>query len=372
MGPLTSLFKLRRSLFLPVVAGLLSAAGARPAAGQPAVDPSPLAPRNTYLLALPFLHFGGLTGSPPAPGELRLRVEAIYSNTFSHTFQPDALKLELGTRGTPFTREEAETIHAWLGNEVMYFVDAEVLRTALTAELGISRELSVEVEVPYLTFSAVSADGAIMAFHRAVGVSQNEREDFPRGAFVVALQTPYGPLAFDDRRPAAGFGDVSATLKWRHALGAGTLLSADVAVKAPTGSADDYRGSGSADVGAMVGLSKMFGPQGWFLQAGGVIPGRWKGPLGLEASAFGRLLAGTSRLFGPRTMVSLAVTLEGTPLSGYSLHAVSQPAMEIVLGARHALGSWGSADLTINEHVPRFGDGTDVGIRLGLTLHGLP
>ncbi|MFI5182272.1 MAG: DUF3187 family protein [Thermoanaerobaculia bacterium] len=363
---------MRRSLFPFAAAGLLSMAAARAATGQPAVDPTPLAPRNTYLLALPFLHFGGLTGSPPAPGELRLRVEAIYSNTFSHTFRPDALKLELGTRGLPFTHAEAQMAHDWYGDEVIYFVDSEVLRTALTAELGLSRELSVAVEVPYLTFSAVSADGAILAFHRAFGLGQNERQDFPRGGFEVVLQAPYGPLAFDDRRPAAGFGDISATLKWRHPVGGTALLLTDVSVKAPTGSSDDFRGSGSADVGAMVGLSRTFGPQGWFLQGGIVIPGRWKGPLGLDASPFGRLLAGTSRLLGRRTVVSLSATLEGSPVSGYHLQAVSQPAVEIVVGARRALGTWGSADLTINEHIPRFGDGTDIGIRLGLTLHALP
>ncbi len=342
------------------------------AAGQPAEDSSPLAPRNTYLLALPFLHFGGLTGTAPEPGELRLRIEGIYSNTFSHTYHADAIKLELGTRGTPFSLAEAEIEHNRHSYETIFFVDSEVLRTSLTAELGLSRELSVAVEIPYLTFSAVSADGAIMAFHRAFGLSQNERDDFPRGGFEVALQPAYGALAFDDRRPSAGVGDLSATLKLRHPLRAGVLLSADVSVKAPTGSPDDFRGSGSVDAGAMVGLSKMFGPQGWFLQAGGVVPGRWKGPLGLDASPFGRLLAGTTRLLGARTVVSLAVTLEGSPVSGYHLHAVSQPAVEVVVGARRALGRWGSADLTINEHIPRFGDGTDVGIRLGLTVHTLP
>ncbi len=360
------------ALRLAVVAAIALPVSRRAAGQTDGLGLEVLAPQNTYPLALPFLHFGGMTGAQPAPGELWVRAEGIYSNTFSHSYHADAIKLELGTRGLPFTLAEAEIEHQRHYYQAIFFIQAEVLRTALTAELGLFREVSVSLEVPYISFSAISADSAIMAFHRAFGISQAQRNDFPRDRFEIVLQPVYGPLIFDDQRPTAGLGDIVSTAKWRHPFGEVTSLWADLSLKLPTGSAEDFRGSGSADVGAMFGLTARSGPESWSLQGGAVIPGRWRGPLGLDAAPFGRALAGTTRLLGRHRAISLSVTLEDSPLRRYHLAAVSQPAVQVVLGGVRSLGSWGALDLTISEHIPRFGDGTDVAIRLGVTVNRLP
>lgn len=353
---------------------VLLALGVR-APGARAQDPGPLdgtvqAPRSTYILDLPFLHFESMTGATPAPGEVLVRLASAYSNTFSHTWHPYAIHVEYGRLGRPFLRDEAEELHVRYPTSTLFFIDAEVLRTSATVEIGLGRETAVAVEVPYLDFSTVSLDNGVLEFHRAFGLSQAERNYYPTAQFVLMLQDPNGPLRFDNVTPASGIGDVSVTGKWRHGLSGATFLSADVALKLPTGSADDFRGSGSFDGGVLLGMTTTAGRQSYTLQAGYVFPGRWKGPLKYDGAPFGRLLAGTRRVLGRRRLwdAALSVSVEGSPLNREDLRAVSEPAVEVVLGLSRTLGRWGRVDLAVNEHIPRFGDGTDVGVRLGLAV----
>jgi hypothetical protein len=172
-------------------------------------------------------------------------------------------------------------------------------------------------------------------------------------------------LIFDDRVPASGFGDTTVTGSFRPPGRSPWSWGADVAVKAPTGSARDENGSGSWDGGALAFLRR--DGSRWMIdsEAGFVLPGRWRSSPGLSNAPFGRLLLGATRRFGERTRIGASVTVEQSPFRRDALGDLSHPGMEVALGVARD-GRFGSAGLTITENVPAFGDRADVGLALRL------
>jgi hypothetical protein len=99
-------------------------------------------------------------------------------------------------------------------------------------------------------FTLQTAVWFVEGFHRAFGETQNGRDEFPAGRLMVLLQAPNGAMTFLDLEPRSGIGDVTATLSWmRPRSTAGWTLGADLAAKAPTGSASSLNGSGGWDGG---------------------------------------------------------------------------------------------------------------------------
>jgi hypothetical protein len=183
------------------------------------------------------------------------------------------------------------------------------------------------------------------------------------------FQAPNGPMRFDNRMPEPGIGDVSASLAWRPApMPGGRSFGVDVAVKAPTGAATDYNGSGSWDAGALVFLARTGRLWRFDAEAGIVFPGRWRGTLPLSPAPFGRVFVSAARRFGPRTRIGASVTYEQSPLRREALGPVSSAGMEFALGVERDLARDTAVRLTVTEHLSDLGDRADVGAALGVRL----
>jgi hypothetical protein len=207
------------------------------------------------------------------------------------------------------------------------------------------------------------------SFHRVFGLSQAGRTDFPTGRFVAMLQQSNGPMRFDNRTPEPGIGDVSATLSWRPPpLSGGRTFGIDLAVKAPTGAASDYNGSGSWDAGVLVFLARP--GRIWYFdaQAGIAFPGRWRGTLPLSVAPFGRVFLSAARRFGPSTRIGASVTYEPSPLRREALGPMSKAGMELAFGLERDLARDMAARLTVTEHMSALGDRADVRAALGMRL----
>lgn len=356
-----------RARLLALAATLLLS---NPGAGQEAPPAAPLL-RSLFLLDLPFLHWG----EPAEAREARRLAFGLglgYGNTFSHTWHPKAIHQELGRLGKPFDRAEAETLHLRHPEDGIAFLDGEVTRLSLTAAYGLSPRLSLAVEVPLLSFTALLVDGAIEGFHGLFTTGDGQRPAFSRGRFQLVLQRPSGALLVDDGTPSPGLGDVTASASYRRALPDGTRLSVDVAVKLPTGDASAYRGSGSLDLGLLVSAGKRFGGGTWGVRLdGGIVapgPFRGAGPLTLGVSPFLRGALVLDARLGGRTTLSTFAVVEESPFRRDDLDDAATPSVEVGLGLSRRLGAKGSLYLTLVENVPRFGDAPDVAVSLGLRL----
>ncbi|MGA7990293.1 MAG: DUF3187 family protein [Thermoanaerobaculia bacterium] len=328
--------------------------------------------RSVYVLDVPFLHFGSLDVSAPHPGGMTFEFGVAYGNTFSHTWHAQAIHNETGRNGLGFSRDEAETLHSRHGEDFIAFVDAEVTRLALRVTWGLTDHLSAALELPYVSFSALKLDSTAESFHRAFGLYDAERGSFPRNQYLVVRQRPFGALEYDDRQPAAGLSDVVATLRYRGETG-GVRLSADLALKAPTGNADELRGSGSFDAGVLVGALYRFGERQRFglrAEAGLVVPGRYRGerPVRLDVAAFGRLLAAADVRIGKRTSLSASAVWEQSPFRRDSVGDEAVTSVGLTVGLTRRFGEHVVAGLAFLENLPHSGDDTDFSFSLSIRV----
>ncbi len=338
---------------LPVVLALFVSRSA-PAIEAPGV-------RSLYPLSLPFLHFGPLR--PEGCSDLDLTF--AYANTFSHSWHPNAIKLEMGTQGRPFLRSEAEELHLRHPQDTIYFVDGDVTRVALFGALSLGKGFAIGLEIPWISFGALQLDSAVDGFHRGFGIPDSQRQWFPRGRFQIVLQAPDGPLHFFDRTPSAGLADIVSTLRWRGETAGRWHLGVDLAIKLPSGNPDEFRGSGSVDGGLLLGAWNSFGPrQRWTFQVEGgvVVPGPYRGslPLPLDPAAFFRLLLGIQFRLGSGTTLSLAGVREQSALHRQNLGDVTATSGEVSLGLAQSLFGQGVLELSITENLPRLGDAPDL------------
>jgi hypothetical protein len=187
-------------------------------------------------------------------------------------------------------------------------------------------------------------------------------------------QRPNGALEFDDTTPAAGLGDVVGRVSWRSALADGTRLGADLAVKAPTGDADNYRGSGSWDAGLLLGAEHRFFASrrlGLHLEVGVVDPGRFRGdtPTTIQhVGVFSRILLGADVKVGKKRWLSVSIVREESPYRRDPVGDGSRPSVEVMVGVVRDVTSHARASLSLTENLPPFGDAPDIAAFVGLTV----
>jgi len=320
-----------------------------------------------HLLHLPLLDFGAAQPGSPAPGAFEWGLSSVYATTYSTTWHARRLHDDPARIGTPFSQEEADYIHATYPHDEVLFVDGEALRTAVSARYGLTPSLSVSVEIPYITRGLKGLEGFVVDFHKAFGIDENGRDEFPRGRATVMIQYPGGPMSLTDFVPDSGLGDVTATFSWRRVRWpGGWTLGADLALKAPTGSAANFNGSGGWDAGLLAFLVWEKGR--WTLEADGslVVPGRWKLAVPLDTTRVSRALLSVIYAFSPRTRAGLTVTVAQSPFREHSYSSLSTSGVESGLGVEHDFGPRLSARMLLTEQLPSAGDRSDFGVFLGL------
>jgi len=268
--------------------------------------------------------------------------------------------------GKPFTPAEARAIHAQFPADAVFYVEGDLLRTSLDLRFGLSPVLSLSAGLVWISHDSVHIGSALESFHRVFGLDQPGRKEFPSDAFAVVLQRPGGALTFDDRVPQKGWGDTTATLSWRPIRRSAWSFGADLALKAPSGDAEAYDGSGSWDAGVL-GFARRDGER-WACdaEAGFVAPGKWRSAAGLPVAPFARLLLGATRSFGSSTRVGATATVEQSPFRRDGMGDLSRAGVEFGLGVERDFGRRGTARLTLTDGLPSLGDRADFGIALKL------
>lgn len=358
----------RAALVLCVAAGgILSGAAAPGEDGTPA-EPSPaFAQRSMHVLHLPLLVFGAPDPASLAPGNWSVGLTSAWATTYSTTWHARRYHSDPARVGTPLSQAEADEIHAVYPQDQVLFADGEVLRTAFLGRYALSPFLSVSVEIPYIAWGLSGLESFVEAFHRTFGIDQNGRDEFPNGRFTVMLQSPGGPMSLVGFVPDSGIGDVTTTLSFRRPRTAsGWTLGADLALKAPTGSAANMNGSGSWDGGLL--LFAVWQSGRWTLEgdASVVVPGKWKTPVPLDASTTLRGLLSSIYGFTGSTRAGLSVTVAQSPFRDHPYSSLSKTGAEAALGVEHDFGSQFSARLMATEQLPSAGDRADFGVILGL------
>ncbi len=132
------------------------------------------------------------------------------------------------------------------------FLDGETSTATLRYRHTISGNIEWGFDLPYIWQDGGSLDSFVEGWHRAFGLPNANREDYPRNEIHYLVE---GPNADSNNRNiqlhqhSHGIGDIAASLRWHFGTKSLTESRAlHLRIDAPTGNVEHFTGSDSWDV----------------------------------------------------------------------------------------------------------------------------
>ncbi|MEW8506538.1 MAG: DUF3187 family protein [Candidatus Thiodiazotropha sp.] len=136
-------------------------------------------------------------------------------------------------------------------------LDGETYRLALIWQRGLASAWQVGIELPLLSHRDGVMDGLIENWHDFFGLSNSDREDWPRNTLIYRYEDSEGEQLLVDRR-SSGIGDIVLSLS--HLLetdnDSNRRIALHTSLKLPTGDADQLLGSGAMDLALWLSASE--------------------------------------------------------------------------------------------------------------------
>ena len=343
---------------------------AAPAAGRASDLDDPLPIRSQLPFHLLFLDQTPAAASILPRGAARIEVSAAYESTLAAT--GDLIRVlradTTGMYGGRVSQDLLEMVAAGTPGQTAFVLDGETLRALVRAAWGAATGLELGVEVPLLRHGAGVMDSAIDWYHARFNFPDGGRPAFRRDLYQAGYVGD--GESFLLTRGSSGIGDVvlsakGSLLKDRRSE---PWLSGSIAVKLPTGDPDRLLGSGSADVGARLHLSRRFGRTRLHGGYGWTAPGTWDLAPGLPIrntrSAFAAVLFSPR----PRTALALQILRSSGPLPYRPGTDLGRATMEIAAGIRHRRPGGLLIEAAFLENLNRDYNAPDVGFYFGIVL----
>ncbi len=233
----------------------------------------PLAVRNQFPATLPFLAFTAGQAYHHSPGNWHIAMQYSHANTYTRS-AGILSQLPQSDYRMQFDPAQLQTDPA----PGQYYIDSGSGRMALQVAYTISRDLSVSLELPLISYYGGFLDIPIENFHKLAGYPFRSRTMMSANQTQFFISANNKVHLNEGQLGAPGIGDV--VLQARQLLISETnhfpAMTMRIAAKLPTGDVNTLKGSGSFDFGADVLLSKKIGNGFATTNLGVVIPGKWK------------------------------------------------------------------------------------------------
>ncbi len=307
--------------------------------------------------------------APPA-GDVLVRLGVGYFNVWQRTWHTATIHKEFHLQGQPLQAWEVATLAERHPHDQFYHIDLEGTRSDVITTVGLGRGWALTARIPWIEIGEPHWDAIADTFHRAFGLSDMERQTFPRGQSTVVIRGKHDMLERLDGLTGGGFGDTALALTGPGGTMLGGELRWVAAVEAPTGERGTLRGSGGWDGGVRL-FSRWGDDRRGAVAALGYT---WLDPagsfLGLHRDNMWHVLGEGFVPLGP-LVVRLTGRFDSSPLASYTDSEIGRPSFYWMLGVRGPLGerSWWSFDAGenygSNAEVPDFSFHLQVGARLG-------
>lgn len=128
-----------------------------------------------------------------------------------------------------------------------FVLDGESMRLALDMRVGITDEIEVGVEVPWVAHASGNLDSLIDTWHDIFGLPDGSRDDRPQDLLEFSYVDASGQV-LDFTRNASGIGDIRVYAGFDIDSTENHQRALRVSAKLPTGDADKFLGSGGFDL----------------------------------------------------------------------------------------------------------------------------
>ena len=335
-------------------------------------DPFPL--RNQLPFNLLFLDQTPRGARVLEARRTRVAVHAAYESTFVASADLIALyrQDDFATLDGRVTLPILEGVAAGTPGRTGFVLDGETLRTTVDFGIGLGRRFEIDLEVPFLLHTSGVLDRGIDRYHARLGLPDGGRSAFARDRYVAAYVGDGAEVFFDG--PAGGFHPGDVVLTGRAALLRQAArrpdLAASLAVKLPTGDPRRLDGSGRADYGASIQISRVFGRT--TLHAGYQVTrvGQWalapSLPLGDPRSLFGACGVALTR----RSTLIVQILRSSGPFHYRPGNDLGRVAQEIAAGFRTRTPRGHLFQWALIENLDQHLNTPDVGFFVGLSSAG--
>ena len=264
------------------------------------------------------------------------------------------------------TVEQTSHFNETFGANEDIVLDGETTRFALRFRYGLNDHWNIGVEIPWVRHSGGVLDGFIVDWHHLWGFPQNGRDVAPEDRLLFRYRRGDQTLLNLDS-PTEGIGDVIVSAQRLLHQGTGERMVLHTQVKLPTGEAGKLTGSGAADAGAGVELSKRWRRR-WhsnfraglvYLGDGDVLPG-----LRRNFAAYG----GFNVVWRPVRAVSFSVQYDAhtAPYRDTDLDELGLWSGMLTAGGTVHLSRNTALDLAVVENVPNARSVSDVSFHVRL------
>lgn len=252
-------------------------------------------------------------------------------------------------------------------------LDGETYRLAFTARYGIAPRWEVGIEIPYLSQDGGFLDSFIINWHNTFGMPQGGRDAAPRNRLSYSYRKD-GIQKLRMNHSSSGIADISLTGGFNlydvRSRESHDRLALKAAIKLPTGSSSDLRGSGSIDLslqlcGNMTNYSEwgslsLYGSFGGLAMSDSDVLRDQQNPLaGVGTLGFG---------WGPASWISFKVQLNGNTslYRDSALDELSKSSLMLISGGALKLPGNYLLDIGVSEDVA-VATAPDVSFHLGLS-----
>jgi len=246
-------------------------------------------------------------------------------------------------------------------------IDGETHRANLQMRYGLTEDVELGIDVPYLNHKGGSLDGFIERWHDFWGLPTGNRPDYPRDQLDYSYRNNDQLLAAVTESQS-GIGDVGVSLGYQLAANDRRQWALRTSVKLPTGDAEQLLGSGSTDIAASINLTDQSLMQKYNLT--------WHGSGGLLWMGNGEVLDDQREdwvAYGSLTLgwlatqnVSLKLQLDvHTAFYNSTSTELGEGSAQLVLGGTVRLGNHWMMDLAVSEDIV-VGTASDVVFHIGI------
>jgi hypothetical protein len=236
-------------------------------------------------------------------------------------------------------------------------IDGETTRLTLAGRYGLSRNVEVGIEIPYVYHGGGFLDNAIIDYHDRFGFSPGKRDQAPVNRLLFRYRrNGMDQLKIDSSR--GGLGDVVLTAGlqlYNDAAPYPRAVALRAGIKLPTGDSDSLFGSGSTDLSLWLtgsddfklplGSGALFAAAGIMaMTEGDILPEQQRNWVG-----FGTVGVG----WKPISRLAIKVQMDGhTPLyEESSVKHLSANAGQLLIGGTFGLSERTSLDMAVSEDI---------------------
>ncbi len=339
---------------------------ARPVHAADLDDPFLL--RNQLPLGLLFLDQTPRSARLLPGRSTRLEIHFTYESTFVttdrlvDTFRQDDFGAFDGRVTASLLRADA----AAQPGGTSFIMDGETLRGVLDFGIGLGGRFELGVEVPFLLHTSGFMDTAIADYHDWLGFPDGGRNAFARNQYVAGY-VGNGEEVFVNR-PPGGIRPGDLVLNGRAARGRLPDIAAGLSLKVPTGAASRLDGSGRADFGASVQVTRRFRRS--TVHCGYMVTrvGDWTLAPGVPLSSPKSLFVAGSFAATSRTSLVAQVLRSSGPFRFEAGSDLGRLATEIAAGFRHRLAGRALLEWGIIENLDHYLNTPDIGVFLGVSV----